>query len=200
MQKSEIRTRIRNVLDEETVDDSHWSDERIDRFMNEGLGDASSRLPPSLLPALADVDTKNLSIDIQLYDMPTGYSRTTGIKLWGEDATIVPLIFESVLSKNTLYLPSTLNSFAIIPYQSNQLKIFPSPVSLVTDGFAHHFIREIAVMVNDSDIPELPALTHQWIVDYGVARALAEDGYDIERSKMFMEVYLGHFKGSGGSQ
>ena len=56
----EIETRVRNVLDELDVDNSHWSSTRLRRFTNEGQDDLVARAPAPLLPHLWKQDLRHL--------------------------------------------------------------------------------------------------------------------------------------------
>ena len=189
----EILTRTRNVLDELVAGESHWSDDRLKRFINEGLADIAGKLPAPAIPDLWDFDEQNLSIGVSLYNLPSDWCKSVEIYLYGIQATILPIKFERALTLNSLYLPSTTDPYVLAPYKQGKVKVFPEPTELVVDGFQHHYLRIPVVISGDNDIPELPYHTHQWIVDYAVYRALFEDGD--ERSGGQYNIYSGHFGG-----
>ncbi|GAG90673.1 unnamed protein product [marine sediment metagenome] len=190
----EILARTRNVLDELVEGESHWTDDRLTRFINEGLVDIAGKLPAPAIPGLWDFDEKHLSNGVSLYDLPSDWCKSVEIFLYGNKAWVLPIQFERALTTNSLYLPSTTYPYVLAPYKQGKVKIFPEPTELVTNGFQHHYLRIPVVISGDNDIPELPYHTHQWAVDYAVYRALFEDGD--ERATGQFNIYSGHFGGN----
>lgn len=197
MNRLEIRTRSRNLLDElsETPGESHWDSDRLDIFIEEGKDDAVGRCPSSTFPKLWSQSKQHLSSGVVEYNLPTNMCYPIEFFVYGKRARPIPLAMESVLSDNPMWTPSQSDPYVIYPYSEGKVKISPAPTTLVINGFITHFLRLTVPLTSDSSIPELPYNMHEWLVDYVVWRALAEDGDP--RAKEWKEIYEGHFSGGG---
>ena len=125
--------------------------------------------------------------------MPSGYCKTVALRLYSKEATIYGRDMVAALETNPLYIPTTSQPAAVIPYQEGKVRIFPMPTALVANGFDHTHLRLPTTLANDTDVPELPNHTHQWLVEYDLYRALYEDGD--ARAADFLKIYLSHLGG-----
>lgn len=202
MNLGEIHTGIRHVLDELEADHSHWTPARLTSFANTVLDDIPKRLPAMLMPKLEETDTQTLSIGINEYDMPADFLKPKHVLLnYDPDnqdlhlpAAIITHEYLQALVNNTFYAPSITNSFAIV--YGKKATIYPTPTSLAANGLKIVYIRPPVKLVNDTDIPELPSWTHEWIVLYGVYKCLFEDGD--ERCSIKYKEYEEKFAKFGG--
>jgi len=193
MNRLEIRTRMRNVLDELSETNTHWESDRLNRYIEEGKDDIVGQSPSLALPKLWATEPQHLSNGVNLYSLPINMCSPIEFFLYGTKANTIPIEMEGALLKNAMYAYSQTDPYVIYPYSEGQVKIYPTPVALVINGFVTHYLRLTVPLTSDSSIPELPYNMHQWIVDYGIWRALVEDGDG--RAESFHQKYMSHFTG-----
>jgi len=200
MQKSELITETRHMLDELTESESHWSDTRLTIWLDEGQEDGVTRFPAPLLPKLADTVLKNLSTRVSDYTFDVERIRIDAVLLnyMGEPsknsdynvARIVDISFINALNNNILYEPTTSQPYVTI--HGNTLTIYPEPLTAAINGMKIFFIRPPTDLSNDTDVPEIPQFAHRWLTIYAASKALQEDGD--ERYKVLYDQYLEKFK------
>ena len=155
MNRLEIRTRIRNVLDELSESNTHWETDRLNRYIEEGKDDIVGQSPSLALPKLWTMDKQHLSNGVYLYDLPTDMCAPIEFFLYYQKANTVPIELEGALIKNTMWTPSTSNPYVVYPYSEGMVRIYPTPTELVTNGFVTHYLRLAVALANDSSIPDI---------------------------------------------
>lgn len=202
MNLTEIHAAIRHRLDEEDVDNSHWSSDRLTAFTNVAVGDVAKRLPPPLIPLLEMINTQTLSNGVNEYTLPSDFFRIKHVLLnYAPDtqsihipAHIITHEFLHAIFHNSFYEPTTTNPFALI--YGGKVLIYPVPTALASQGLKNIYLRPPAQVSAADDIPEVPSWSHDWVVLDAVYLCLSED--DQDKAKSVLGEYLEKFSQFGG--
>jgi hypothetical protein len=199
MNLSEILLQVRHSLDELDSDASHWSDTRLEMFINWGVRDVATRLPPQAVPQLHAWFEQNMSIGVSEYVLPSDLIALVHVLLryatpesYGEHylpATPADESMRYAFIYNPFYEPTIKLPYYIVG--ENEITIFPEPESLSVDGIRMMYIKTPTELTEMFHIPELPEFAHDFVALYAVYRALLEDGD--ARSKDIFAEYAAKF-------
>ena len=199
MTLAEQLVKVRFILDEMDVDNSHWSDGRLTAFLNEGQDDAAMRLPATLVPDLLTIAYGDLAFSTNTYSFDEEFVSLDYVLLTFDNAArdckrmarVRPLDWYNTMSDNSGETPSSTHP-VVLTY-GRIIKVFPTPTQTVEDGIEYYYRRPPVEMVQDDDKPEIAKQVHFLLVCYAVYRALFEDGD--ERAGAEWQKYIGYFKG-----
>lgn len=169
-------TELRHFLDEMEVDNSHWDDERLVVFLNEGQGDVASRLPGELQPKLSEIHKQSLQDNQSEYEFTEENVRIDYIKAYSMNCKIVSIPYTNAFIINELETPTTLEP-AVTLY-GKYLTVFPTPEETTGDpyGLEVFYVRPPNDMsLEDNDSPEIPLFSHRWMILYAAYKCLIED-------------------------
>jgi hypothetical protein len=168
-------TELRHFLDEMEVDNSHWDDERLVVFLNEGQGDVASRLPGELQPKLSEIHKQNLQDSESEYEFTEDNVRIDYIKAYSRNCKIVSIPYTNAFFISEFETPTILEPAVTI--FGKYITVYPTPTTTYSDGLQTFYVRppnDMNIESGDTD-PEIPLFSHRWMILYAAYKCLLED-------------------------
>ncbi len=168
----DIRLYVRRVLNEEGESESYYSDDELNRYINEGYKEFVNIFPlPQLLIELYSTSTIPIQMGVDHYTLPADFARIVSLTSGNINYDILHPDYTGAFQNNRNL---TFTSFYPMCYtMGNDIKMVPAPTA---NGIAVlTYIKNPMNLSNDTDVPEVNSRWHEYIALLACERAKIKD-------------------------
>lgn len=150
--RAELRTRVREYLDEPTAD--FWTDAQINNWINQAYNYCYHIVVQADEGFFRSVVLVNIVADQADYALPTNHLKTRLLERVFDTYTIPLRVFDRIESVN--FTSATgLNNLYVPSYRlvGQNITLEPTPIESITNGLRHEFVTQPVPMNADGDSP-----------------------------------------------
>ena len=164
---SEIQDRVKGIFGDPgsvQIDDA-----MILNWINDGQTDICRKAE-----CLMNIQTQSVSVGVTAYNYPTDFIREQSVKIGG-----IKLCRLTLTSIDVLFPDREADNFTGRPlyyfHWNRQINLYPKPDVNITNGLTLWYIRNATILTSSAQIPEIPSIFHEDLVEYCFYRALQFD-------------------------